>query len=191
MTQEKRSFFRITDDLILDYRQVDAFTADNQKSDSIFPESAALTLFAEFRRLDTDSAQLLTGIGETNRALADYLAILNRKVELLTQQVMASQHQNTMVKPTRVNISEGGIAFISEKSLYKGSFLALRLLFLPSFMGVTTFARVIRCDESSEKTYQIAAKFYHIGSTQQQILSRQIMQQQIKAKKDSESKEAL
>jgi hypothetical protein len=186
MTQEKRSFFRITDDLILDYRQVDGYTADSEKPENLFPDSASLSLFAEFKRIDSESAQLLTAIGEDNRALADYLATLNRKIELLTQNVMADQHQNDSIKPTRVNISEGGIAFQTDKALYKGSHIALRLMFMPSFVGLSTFAKVIRCEEQSQDQFHIAAKFHRLSSTHQQILSRQIMQQQIVAKRQSE-----
>ncbi|BFM16362.1 hypothetical protein R50073_25450 [Maricurvus nonylphenolicus] len=186
MTQEKRSFFRITDDLILDYRQVDGYTADSEKPENLFPDSGSLSLFAEFKRIDSESAQLLTAIGEDNRALADYLATLNRKIELLTQNVMADQHQSDGIKPTRVNISEGGIAFQTDKALYKGSYIALRLMFMPSFVGLSTFARIIRCEEQTQDQFHIAAKFHRLSSTHQQILSRQIMQQQITAKRQAE-----
>ncbi len=185
MSQDNRSYFRITNDLILDYHPVDAFTADHQQPDTVFPEDTTLNLFTEFRRLETDAATSLTSISDTNRALADFLGIINRKIDLLAQQVMAERHQNSSIKPTKANISEGGIAFLSDKALYKGSYMALRLFFLPSFIGLTTFARVIRCDEVVGKPYQIAVKFHRIGNAQQQILSRQILQQQIIARREN------
>ncbi len=184
-TQDKRCFFRITDDLILDYKQVDAYTADSDKAENVFPDSSSLSLFAEFKRIDSDAAQLLASINETSRALADYLSTLNRKIDLLTQKVMADLHQNDAIAPTRVNISEGGIAFQCDKALYKGSHIALRLMFIPSFVGLATFATVIRCEEQDKDNFQIAAKFHRLSSTHQQILSRQIMQQQISAKRES------
>jgi PilZ domain len=183
---DKRGFFRITDDLILDYKQVDAYTADSDKAENVFPDSSSLSLFAEFKRIDSEAAHLLASIGETNRALADYLGTLNRKMDILTQKVMADRHQNDGITPTRVNISEGGIAFQCDKALYKGSHIALRLMFIPSFVGLATFATVIRCEEQ-DNSFHIAAKFHRLSSTHQQILSRQIMQQQISAKRESTS----
>ena len=182
---DKRGFFRITDDLILDYKQVDAYTADSDKAENVFPDSSSLSLFAEFKRIDSEAAHLLASISETNRALAEYLGTLNRKMDILTQKVMADRHQNDGITPTRVNISEGGIAFQCDKALYKGSHIALRLMFIPSFVGLASFARVIRCEEQDNNSFHIAAKFHRLSSTHQQILSRQIMQQQISAKRES------
>lgn len=181
-SREKRSFFRVRDDISLDYRVVDTHTASSEDPTTLFPESAALNLFAEFRRIDGESDQILHSISEQNRLVADYLVGVNRKINLLAQEILADRQANSPGSSTKVNLSEGGIGFGSDKAIYKSSYIALRLMFLPAYVGVVLFAQVIRC-EAKKDGYQIAAKFHRLSDQQRQVLSKQIMQAQLAAKR--------
>jgi len=183
-TPDKRSFFRVKSELALSYHNVDAFTAENGVIEEQFPEdSSNLTLFSELKRIDSEASTLLTQVAEQNRATADYLSLMNKKLDLITQQMVAEQYLDSHISPDHVNISEGGAAFKSQKSIYKGSHIAIRLLFTSSFTVIAVFARVIRCDKLKDDRYQIAVKFSHLSTAQQEVLAKHIMQAQLQAKR--------
>jgi len=184
--RERRDYFRIRDNVSLEYQTVDNHTANNSEPATLFPESATLGLFAEFRRIDKEASQLLYTINEQNRQIAEYLSCINRKIDLLTQQLIAENKDTGLDQVTQVNLSEGGIAFECAKPLYKGSFIALKLLFLPAYVGVSVFAQIIRCEAVGDnKAYKVAAKFHRIDEQQRQLLSKQILQAQMAAKRRS------
>ncbi len=181
--RERRSFFRINQDIVLDYRVVEAYTANHEDAGSLFQASPLSELLSALRRIDAESGQLLHSITENNRQIADYLGNINRKIELLTQHMLMQDSGNQQLVTTSVNLSEGGIAFATEKPVYKGSFLALRLLFLPSYVSVVVFAQVVRSETGKDERHQLAAKFHRLQEQQAQVLSRQIMQAQLEAKR--------
>ena len=181
---DKRSFFRVKSELALSYHSVDAYSAENHHIEEEFPQdSNSLTLFAELKRIDSEASGLLMQIAEHSRATADYLALQHKKLDLITHQLVSEQYMDSGISPSHVNLSAGGMAFKSQKPLYKGSYLALRLLFTNSFTVIACFARVIRCDKTNDNQHQIAVKFFRLAEPQQQLLSKQIMQAQMNAKR--------
>jgi hypothetical protein len=181
---ERRRFFRIDDYVELTYQTVDRETLDRVQPESLFPDAGLLSLQAELKKLDSESAQLLFQIKDRDRRLGDYLHLLNRKIELLSQQLMAKRKPAENGGARReVNLSEGGVAFSNATDLEKGQFIALHLLFLPSYAGVVIFAQVARCEPHRNGQFEIAANFYQPTSAQQQVLSQQIMRAQMADKR--------
>ncbi len=181
--REKRGFFRINEDLLLDYHAVETQVAESEEASTQFPESAMLDLFTAFRRIDSENARYLHAVSEMNRSAAEYLVNLNKKIDILAQHVVADKNRQTPLKTTQVNLSEGGIAFVADKAIYKGCFLALRLLFLPSYVSIALFAKVIRSESKDDQRHHIAAKFHRVHEQQRQLLSKHIMRAQINAKR--------
>src|SRR5690625_7275239 len=85
----------------------------------------------------------------------------------------ASGETNAMRR--EVNLSEGGVAFSNPTAIEEGQFLALHLLFLPSYAGVVLFAQVVRCEAQHNGQFNIGANFHKASSAQKQFLSQQIM----------------
>ncbi len=198
---ERRALFRINEQLLLNYCVV---TSDdlNKPIDNFFPESQTIALLAEFQQLDHDAKQLLRTISEQQRQVGEYLSILNRKVELLAQQLLSSDTQASDEDKIQVNISESGIAFNCQQAVAPGSHLALQLTFLPQHIGIQLFAKVIRCDAidkqpketqptggdntaelSASPSYRLAVEFHAVDDAQRQLLAKQIMQAQLAAKR--------
>src|SRR5690606_18935566 len=122
-------------------------------------------------------------LSEKNRLLGDYLNSLSSKIDLIARHALFVQSGQDQEKPTeRINLSEDGIAFISNRAIYKGNFLVLRLIFLPQYVPVIIFAKVVRCD-AKNKLHQVAAKFHRISDQSRQDLSRQILKAQVSQKK--------
>lgn len=188
-TPERRSFFRVNSEIVLNFHSVDNYTLSNSRVEDQFPEDqATLELFNEMRRLDKEASPHLTSIGEYNRSLADYLKILNRKLDLIAQQSLAADFISKDVRPTHVNLSEGGIAFNSAKSIYKDSGLAVRIMFPSDYSSVASFARVLRCNpHENQDDYKIACKFLSLSNSKQELLGKHIMQAQLSAKRHGQA----
>lgn len=182
---ERRSYFRIDESIAIEFKPVDELTASTAVPELQFPTTASLKLYAELRKIDTENSHIFHQIKETNRALGEYLHNLNRKIDLISQQLMADYKPLPPSKTIRqVNLSEGGIAFGSSQSIEINSFVALRMVFLPSNAGLVLFSKIIRCEPSNGE-YQIAAKFHRINDSQQQLIGQQIMRAQMAEKRKS------
>src|SRR5690625_7834136 len=108
---ERRRFFRIDDYVRLTYQTVSRETVEQVQPESLFPDAGLLSLQAELKKLDSESAQLLFQIKDQDRRLGDYLHLLNRKNELVSQQVMADRASGaTNAMPREANPTDDGSA---------------------------------------------------------------------------------
>lgn len=189
MSDERRHYFRIDDYVHLELRPVSREALAQTPVENLFPGAEALKTYAELRRLDSEAQQLYHQIKDRDRQLADYLYLLNRKMDLLSQQLVSKPElPASQNKKRAVNLSEGGIAFSHDQALEKGSYLALNLIFLPSYVHIPVYALVTRCDSRHAKAYEIAAEFQQLSDAQQQLMGQQIMRAQLA---DKRRKQAL
>lgn len=184
---ERRSTFRINHDLIFDFRPVDNRTAEEQEPENVMSDGAALHLVAELRRIDREAQQLLKIIADKQRLLGDYLQKLSQKIDLIARHSLFST--GTQSATERINISEGGVSFRSDRALYKGNFLVLRMIFLPSYVPVIVFASVSRCVEEGAGDYRVGATFHRLREHDRQELARQILKAQTSHRKRSSTSE--
>lgn len=179
---EKRDFFRINQDVLFEAHQVDSYAADNTAPETHFDDSPALEILNQLRKIDKDNQQVLSLLKDKNRLLTDYLQSLNTKIDLVTRFCLFSQQNENEKATTRINLSEGGIAYSSHRAVYKGNFLVLRLIFLPSYVHVVTFAKVVRCS-SKDNEHQVAARFHRLPDKDRQEISRHILKAQVQLRK--------
>lgn len=197
-TSDKRNFFRIFKDVVFDFKCVDVDVVERDKPEDIFDNKAHLNLLNKFKHIDREHNNALKLLTDKNRLLGDYLGSLNQKLDLIAQHILFSDNEHSEAEASaadtsgeikknriRVNLSEDGVSFISPRALYKGSFIAIRLVFLPSYTVVSSFAKILRCD-ARDKRYQAAAQFYRLGATEQQEISREIMKTQMQQKRMGE-----
>lgn len=181
---ERRHYFRIDDYIDLEYLEVDPETTRETPAENLFPGAAGLKVYSELKKIDSEATQLLYQIKDRDRQLADYLYLLNRKLELLSQQLISEPRQQRWPGTHReVNISEGGLSFTNDLALNVGQDLALNLTFLPTYVGVAVYARVARCEPSRTQHWEIAAEFQNLSDAQQQLISQQIMRAQMADKR--------
>ena len=198
-TSERRQFFRTPCEVIIDCRTVDSYTAQHDRARDQFDETDDLALLAEFHQIDKQSQQLVRGLDSSQRNLLDYLELINRKVNCLAKSVIAQNQSLASLPRQHVNLSESGVCFESQRSLYKGSTLALRIVFLPHYLCVVLFAQVRRCESIRQKSvkqapkddrHHIAAEFLSLAEPERQLIAQQIMAAQLVAQrkaKDSQT----
>ncbi len=179
---DKRDYLRIDQDVIFNYQVIDAKTAQEASTTDFFNEDPALHFLSQIQNTNKDSKRILNAIQDSNRLVGDYLKNIDEKIDLLTRFCLQQTVQSQSKSKKRINLSEGGLAFSSYKALYKDNFLVLRLIFLPSYVHVVTFAQVLRC-KHNESDNQIAVKFYNMTEKERQCISKHILQSQRRTKK--------
>ncbi len=183
--QVHADFFQIRDLLPLDYHSLEESAARK------LAEAEPCSLFgllAELQLLEHDSQHLLRQVAERDRALAAYLKILSKRIDLLGR-ALGLQLSTDMDNPVAVILSEGGLTFPAAQPLPAGDWLALRLL-LPTPAGLSIAAQIADCawDPASEQ-YLIQVSFDLLSDAQRQLLTRHIMHkqaQEIRAAKHNE-----
>lgn len=170
---DKRDYFRIQDTLLLEYRPISGPDADDGFADS----SPLLGLLSELQTLEYDSQPLLRQISETDRALANYLKIVNKRVDLIAK-ALSLQASDQAGSPTEVTLSEGGLSFSNDQPLAVGDWVSLRLVLQPTPVGLIIPARVIRSEAQADGRHGIALGFDVLNDQQRQLLARHILQKQ-------------
>ncbi|TVP91684.1 MAG: PilZ domain-containing protein [Pseudomonadaceae bacterium] len=184
---DQRDFFRISDELALEYRRLDSL---DELKQAFHRQAPMFDLLTDLHVLEYESQHLLRQISERDRALAHYLKVVNKRIDLVGQ-ALAMQLTDDLGTPVAVTISEGGMSFTADEALELGQLLALRLVLLPSPLCMLLAGKVIRCDPvaGSSTTWSIAVGFEHLADAQRQMLARHILQkqaQEIRAAKSSE-----
>lgn len=173
--KDRREFFRIDDDVIFDVQPVDAQTANTQQANTISHDGPSWQALEALAALDQKTQQFASALQSKQPHLGQYLNLLNDKIDLLARHTVFSHYQH--LPKTRISLSEDGIAFKSPRVLYKNSFIIVRMIFLPHFAPVVSFAQIIRC-ESRDNSFNVAAKFHNFSSQQQQIITRALTKAQ-------------
>jgi hypothetical protein len=185
---ERRNYFRVDSELMLKCLSVSADTVEHSQPEDQFPEDRhASYLIHELQRLDQEAQPHLLALSDLNRTLAQCLKLLNKKIDLVAQH-SASQHTKSTSdddsqRPiSKVNLSEGGIAFYTSTPWPVGEHLALSLQFLNDYAALTCFATVLRCEPCPHQaSYKIACQFYRLSADGQEMLKKHIMQTQLNA----------
>ncbi len=139
---ERRRFCRIDDDIILRYRVIgmQETPADIENLDVCLPNR--LTLSSTFASTTQQMQPLLAKIQEQSLEIAEYLRLIDRKLDLVARAFLL-QEINVGEEPIcRVNLSAGGIGFYEENPLATGTTLELELILLPSYVGILAYGKV-------------------------------------------------
>lgn len=177
-TKERREFFRIDDDVIFDVQPVDKQTVDTLPAIDVASDGPSWQALEALSALDQKTQHFASALNTKQPALGQYLSLINDKIDLIARHSVFSHYQH--LPKTRISLSEDGLAFKSPRMLYKNSFIVVRIIFLPHFAPVVSFAQVIRC-ESRDNSYNVAAKFYQLARSQQQVIVNTLIKAQQRA----------
>jgi len=171
-TEERREYYRIEDRVALEI-----MPANPDRREVEEPLPPLFSLLGELHQLDFEAQHLLRQIAESNRTLANYLKVQNKRIELLGQ-ALAQDMLKDQAAPQPVVLSEGGISFASDQPQVEEDVLTLKLILLPHGLGLLLPARVIYCTPMEDGRYDIGTEFEALTDAQRQLLARHILQKQ-------------
>jgi hypothetical protein len=183
---DKRQFFRIQQDVIFNFKAVSTDSIEEFNVAHHFDRSASVGLLAKFQQLDNVSMAVMHNIRKENSNVSQYLEILNEKINLLSQLMLAQEMiaENDQ-DAGRIDLSQGGIAFTTNCPLEIDSWIAIKLVFLPAYTAILSYAQITRSQQLGEDRYLVGASFDQLNVDEQRIIAKQIIATQIIQKKQS------
>lgn len=183
---DRREYYRIEDTIALEFHPLSGPEALAQ--DVLHDPSPLFNLLSELHLLDYESQHLQRQISGRDRTLADYLKVINKRIDLLGQ-AMAQGLLREIGAPRKVSLSEGGISFPSVLGAEVGSHVALKMVLMPQALGLLLRAQIANCRAREDGSYEIGAEFEALTETQRQLLARHILQKQALERRQAREQE--
>lgn len=176
---DRRDFFRLNDEIHLVRHPIEKHMLSEDPYGTQYNLPRQAILLSRLQAIDNESQPLLSQISESNRAIGTYLRALEEKIDCLARHVVADYDEKALYREN-VDISEGGISFISDTPIEADSFLHLTMMLFPSYTTVATIAQVKSCGETEDvhKRYRIGAEFIVLLEQDRKRLTKHIRRKQ-------------
>ncbi|MBX9763189.1 MAG: PilZ domain-containing protein [Pseudomonadaceae bacterium] len=172
---DRREYYRIDDTIALEFTLLSG--AEALASDELHDGSPLFNLLSDLHLMDFESQHLLRHISERDRTLANYLKVINKRIDLLGQAVAQSLLRD-IGAPRKVSLSEGGLSFNNAQPIAAGAHIALKMVLMPQALGLLLRAKVAHCRPLPSQQFEIGAEFETLTDTQRQLIARHILQRQ-------------
>lgn len=185
---DRRGFFRINDEVNLFYTKIDEklVTEPHHVSGNIL-NSCSLSTALE--TVSQDSLVLLRRLEKNLPDVADYLRLMETKIDLLAQAIMMQGFQFKENDTRNVNISATGMAFNCEKALKEGDYLEIKMMLVSSMTVIVTYGRVIYCTNSqssdNQYPYLVGVDFINMKDDDKELLIKYVIKKQLKQIRDN------
>lgn len=169
---ERREWIRIDDRVLMEYRLV------TEEGISVPAESSRATPESIAAAVNKPTSDLLARSSEVmlDSAVLPWIRKVDYLLEVILNALAISQPSSvTMAQPTDVNLSGGGIGFVSGREFTAGDQLAIKLI-LPPFTMIRTIVKVIRAVPAVEgQGFTTATEFVDLRPDDQEHLIRHIL----------------
>jgi len=183
--QDNRDFYRIQDQAILEFVTIDEQQLDEDLQTFPMMVSPQFHLLNELHSIEHDNTGVLRAIAEKDRDTAVYLKALNQKIDVVAHAILRNSNDLRQLSPQPVTLSEGGISFVHSQPITPDNYLALKLVLLPSYIGLLLYARVVNCSDQATGNYLINLVFERLTESNRQLIARHVLQFQAKQRRSS------
>lgn len=175
MADDRREWIRIDDTLLLEYR------LSGESAEASFRGQPSVTPDVIAAAVGKPTADLLARSGDTlnESALLPWVMKVDWLLEVILK-TLAKAHPGCMeiARMTNVNISGGGISFVSPHPFNAGDRLELKII-LPPFVPIHTVVNIIRTSPDPHgRGVVLATEFVDLGEDEQDRIIRHIIQTQ-------------
>ena len=178
---ERRRFFRIDDEIGLEYYLVSEDEYSNAPELLSQLKQSAFSLSAEFFTLNNEHNTTLNSIRNTHPEIAEYLEIINKKIDSISTHFLEDEIDDLDENIHTVNLSASGIAFKCNEKINDAQAVKLRLILLPEKIGITVYGRAqdnLRSEEQ-KKEGVICIDFEHILYDDQELMIKHNLNKQM------------
>ncbi len=192
MSDERREYFRIADEIALDYRLISDDEADRLVEKIQSRQVDRFTAASSFAATTRQMTHVMHKVQSESAELARCLQAIDQKLNMVAQ-LFVTEEMELNEQPTReVNLSAGGVAFRAQHEIGMDSLLELRMVLFPSLVGILTVSRVIHCerinDDNRQFPWQIAVVYEHLRESDREHLVRHIMARETQQLRGERSK---
>jgi PilZ domain len=191
MSDERREYFRIDDEIALDYRLISEDEV-NQLQERIQSRVVdRFTAASSFAATTRQMTHVMHKVQNDSAELARCLQALDQKLNMIAQ-LFVSEEMGLNEQPSReVNLSAGGVAFRAQHEIDVDSLVELRMVLFPSMVGILSVSRVIHCeradDDNRQFPWQVAVVYEHLRESDREHLVRHIMAKETQQLRDERS----
>jgi len=180
---DRREFFRINDTVFIEFQSISDQTAEELGQILRDPlHSGNHQEKGQLRTLQTAFNHVTEQINQHDRDIARALRLLDEKITLINHAVQRQQNKSDKHLEIEVNLSGGGIAFMSAEEIAPKSAVELKIELQPSGTYIHTIANVIACsktkDSSEEAPYFLRMAFISMSEIDRSILVKHILSRQ-------------
>jgi len=182
MSTERREYFRIDDEIALDYRLIKQAEVEGlvERIHARFPDR--FTVGSTFAATSRQMAQAMHKAQAQSPDLARCLQAIDQKLNMLAQLFVTEEIGIDQQQTREVNLSAGGLAFRSQHEIATGCLLEMRMVLFPSLVGILTVSRVVQCerlnDANTQFPWQISVAYEHLRESDRELLVRHVMTKQ-------------
>lgn len=180
-TQERRRFFRLDDQVTLDFRPLSKEQYATWQEQNRYNRNNVDTLEKELNNL-------IHKIKSQNPDLGRLIELLNQKTNAIKYQQI---HESVPIIPTNItkqealtgiNLSACGMSFQSDKQYNANDLLLLTMVLKPSNTQISLAGQVIESEktEHQDKPFKIRINFPDIQESEQELLIQHLFQLQTK-----------
>lgn len=186
-TEDRRRFFRIDDEINLFYKKIDAKLINEQHriSGNIL-NSCSLTTALE--TITQDSIALEHRLEKSLPDVAEYLKLIDAKIDLLAQAIMMQGFHFEESDTRNVNISATGMAFNCEEALKEGDHLEIKVMLVSSMSVIVTYGRVVYRTNSPSPDgrypYFVGVDFVNMKDEDRELLIKYVVKKQLQQIRD-------
>lgn len=188
---ERREWIRINDRVLMEYRLL------LESGHTLPVEAGAPTADMIATAVGKPTADLLTRSGDSlvGSPVLPWIMKVDYLLEVILNALAAGRPDSVaMARPMDVNLSGGGVGFVSDRELSIGDQLAVKLI-LPPFILIKATIRVIRAmPQAGGQGYAIATEFVDLKPDDQEHLIRHILQaqaEQLRARRKAAASDRL
>lgn len=171
-SDERREWIRIDDRVLMEWRVVtEGGSAGATNTGEATPDVISAAVAKPTGDLLARSGEVLV-----DSPVLPWIMKVDYLLEVILN-ALATTHPESvsMAKPTNVNLSGGGIGFVSAQEIATDAHLALKLI-LPPFTMIRALAKVIRAGPSADgQGFTIATEFVDLKPDDQEHLIRHIL----------------
>lgn len=186
-TEDRRGFFRINVEVSLFYKKIDEkqLAEPHQVSGAILNRCSLATAL---EMMAQDSALLLHRLEKNLPDVAEYLKLIDAKIDLITQTVLMTDFQVNENDTRHINVSATGMAFHSETALTTGDYLEIKIMLISSMEIVVSYGRVVYCNKESSDDcgypYVVGIDFINMKDEDREVLIKYVVKKQLQQIRD-------
>lgn len=179
---ENRRFFRVTDEISLMFKSVDATYIKENFTD--IPEHLEDgSLGAELELLNQECLLVLGRIERISPDLAEYLKIVEHKINLVAQSIIKESNALAKAPLRHVSLSASGLECESSAQYDKGELLEIELLLPSSLASIICYAHIVYCRENTlehkKHPFLIGMEFTHIREKDRELIIKHVVKRQM------------
>ncbi|VAW72914.1 hypothetical protein MNBD_GAMMA13-206 [hydrothermal vent metagenome] len=176
---ERREFFRIEDEVALDYRVIQESEVDRLLERIQSRLVDRFTAASSFAATTRQMAHVIHKVQTDTPELARCLQAIDQKLNMIAQLFVTEEMETSEQATREVSLSAGGIAFRAQHEIKTDTLLELRMVLFPALAGILTVSRVIHCshaeDDNVRFPWQVAVEYEHLREIDRELLVRHIM----------------